>query len=110
MTVEYNVDNEFESKVYNMRLRGTNADSIYAEVDFTLTIVRNCASATVIAPTSISDYNYKINSGLVTKSLAKFKSSDVYCEPYLTYEVQLAAGSVALSTSWSTTDYVYKLI
>ena len=93
-----------------MHLRGTNADSIYAQVDFTLTIVRNCASATIIAPASIVDYTYKINSGHLIKTITMFTSSDVYCEPYFTYEVQLAAGSVALPTSWSATDYLYKTI
>lgn len=87
MTVHYTVNNQYESDVYNMHLKGTNADSISAQRDFTLTIVRNCAAASVIAPTSIADYTYKINAGTETKTVPAFTSSDSFCVPHFTCEV-----------------------
>ena len=110
MTVEYTVNNEYESDVYNMRLKGTNADSTSAQRDFTLTIVRNCAAATVIAPTTLADYTYKINSGTITKTIPAFTSSDSYCVPHFTCELQLAGTSAALPTTWSNADFVYKTV
>jgi hypothetical protein len=70
-----------------MHLIGTNSDFLNAQINFTLTIVKNCASATVIAPFAIPDSTYKINQGTKTITLIPFTSSDSYCTTELTYEV-----------------------
>ena len=49
-----------------MVLTGTNTASVSNTVAFTLTIVRDCSSATVVAPSSITDKTYKINESTKT--------------------------------------------
>ena len=59
----YQANNEHQSVVYPMVLTGVNADGNSATVSFTLTIVRDCSTATVLVPAAYASLSrtYKIN-------------------------------------------------
>jgi hypothetical protein len=76
----YQIDNEFQGQSFNMVLTGTNTAKSET-VSFTLTIVRDCSSATVTPPGNFAR-QYNINSGDKNYNVKTFGSSDSYCKPF----------------------------
>lgn len=98
-----------------MVLKGVNTESNEATVSFTVTIVRDCSTATVVAPASYATLSptYKINTqcggnSICSKSVTKFSSSDAWCVAFFTYELKKDSDGVALSTTYSTVNYYWK--